>query len=110
MSKNLLNDFYPISNTMCDCPSGIWQVGMVVKLTEHLAAAKSGDRERESKLINRLGQLRRNTSSLNTLNTTLVDVVKQSADFLRSTGRSVNFAHEDPRYWITARDGKTPRW
>ncbi len=39
----------------------------------------------------------------------LLDIVKKSVVFLRSTGRKIDLGNKDPRYWITTRDGR-PRW
>lgn len=105
-----VDSFYPLSKTIQDCPGGMWQIGMVIKIEEHLTAAQAGDRVRESKLINRLGQIRRNVSSFNILNDNLKEVIVKSSIWLRSVGRNVDFKNEDPCYWITARDGKSPRW
>lgn len=106
---NKVDQFYPISETMTKAPTGMWQLSMSVKLLEHLEAAKRGDRERESRLINRLGQIRR-CVEFNCLTDNLKEVIGQAVEWLRSIGRTVNFKTEDPAMWITARDGKTPRW
>lgn len=110
MQKERVDDFYPISQTIVQGQSIMWQLGFLVKINDHLAAAKRGDRERESKLINRLGQLRRSTSSLDVLNDDLKDAVKEAVTWLRSTGRSVNFGHDNPGMWVTLRDGRSPRF
>lgn len=83
---------------------------MLMKITQHLHLSKKGDRESESKLINRLGQIRRHVVTVNDLSPDLLKVFKESVEYLRSVGRTVNFTAEDPGYWITARDGKTPRF
>ena len=104
------NEFYPESEIMRECPHGMWQAGMVVKIDGHLKKARAGAREAESKLINRIGQLRRCVEHFTVLQYMLQDSVKEAVEWLRSTGRRVDFSAEDPRYWITARDGKSPRW
>ncbi len=104
-----VDDFYPLSDAMRKCPHGMWQVGMVVKLSDHLANAKAGSKDSESRLCNRLGQLRRNVE-FSCLQTALVEAVTEAITWLRSTGRTVDFKQEDPTRWITTRDGKTPRW
>ena len=108
MSK--IDEFYPESTVMAAQPDGMWQLGLVMKLEEHLAKARRGNRLYESKLINRIGQLRRCTRHFDQLQTPLQDKVKEAVTWIRSTGRTVNFDADDPRYWITARDGKSPRW
>lgn len=104
------DELYPVSETMQNTGSPFWQIQMDAKLSGHLANAKNGDRNSESKLVNRLGQMRRNVPTLSLLNESLADTVKECVDWVRTTGRKVDFANQDPRYWITARDGKTPRW
>jgi hypothetical protein len=85
------------------------QIGWTLKIREHLTLAKAGDRERESRLCNRLGSLRRSSPSFDELTEHLKDVVKEAVTFLRSQGRKVDFKHSDPACWITMRDGR-PRW
>ena len=104
------DDFYPVSRTMQEAPHGLWQIGMACKIASHLANARRGDRLSESKLINRIGQLRRCVDHFDNLGLVLQDVVKESIAWIRTTGRTVNFSADDPRYWVTARDGKSPRW
>lgn len=106
---NKLDEFYPVSNAMTNFAEGMWQVGMIVKLADHLANAKKGNKESESKLCNRLGQLRRNVK-FEGLTEDLRLAIKEASDWLRSTGRSVDFRHTNPGMWITARDGRTPRF
>lgn len=107
---NAFDEFYPVSQTMSSGSAGMWEIGMTVKLAEHLAAAQRGDRERESKLINRLGQMRRNVASFDKLSDNVKEEVAKSVTWLRSVGRKVDFSNTNPAFWITARDGKTPRW
>jgi hypothetical protein len=99
--------FYPISETIKT--SAIWQISMLVKLETHLQNAQNGNRLAESKLINRIGQIRRNVESFNSLNSDLQDVIKRSVEWLRTTGRTVDLKNENPALWITMRDG-SPRW
>lgn len=88
---------------------GMWQLGMVIKMRDHLSEAKKGDTDRERKLITRLGQTRRFVKDMDLLSDDLLDIVKKSVVFLRSTGRKIDLGNKDPRYWITTRDGR-PRW
>ena len=108
MSK--FDEFYPESTVMAAQPGGLWQLGMVYKIEGHLAKARMGDRLYESRLVNRIGQLRRCVDHFDQMMPALQDKVREAVAWIRSTGRTVNFAADDPRYWITARDGKSPRW
>lgn len=103
---NKLDLFYPISETMSS--GGIWEIGMVVKLAGHRQMAKSGDLERESRLVNRLGQLRRNCEYMDMSNN-LKEEINESVAYLRSVGRKVDFSKKNPAEWITTRKGN-PRW
>lgn len=103
-----IDHFYPVSGTMMAMPGGLWQIGMVVKLETHLQSARNGNRDSESRLVNRIGQLRRNVP-FNQLSESLLDVVKKSAEWLRSTGRQIDLKNSEPALWITQRDG-SPRW
>lgn len=106
----MFDKFYPVSETIRNNAGEMWQVGLTIKIQDHLNTARQGDRERESRLINRLGQLRRNMSSPDDLSPDLRSVIKEAVSWLRSTGRKVDFSDPDPRFWVTARDGKSPRW
>jgi len=107
--QNEIDIFYPMSATM-QSSGFVWEIQMILKLEDHLRAAMAGDRERESKLINRLGQIRRNIPHFSDLLDNLQDVIKRSVEWLRSIGRKVDFQHPNPAMWISARDGKSPRW
>lgn len=102
------DSFYPVSQTMVDCPQGLWQVGMMAKLAEHLKAAERGDRDRESRLVNRLGQLRRCVES-SYIRDGLKEQIVAAVDWLRNNGRTVDFSATDPARWISQRGG-APRW
>lgn len=108
MNKKAYDEFYAPSSSIGK--SGVWEISMLLKISEHLEAARSGNRESESKLINRLGQVRRHITNFNNLSENLMEVFKEAVEWLRSTGRTVDFKAKDPGYWITARDGKTPRF
>lgn len=102
------DEFYPVSDSIGK--SGFWHIGMLLKIEGHLNSARNGNRESESKLINRLGQLRRHISSFNELTPDLKAAVKEAVEWIRTTGRAVDFTASNPGSWITARDGKTPRF
>ena len=97
--------FYPI----LDLESPFTQMGLMIKIRNHLHAARRGDRERESRLINRLGSLRRSSKSFNGLTLDLQATVKDAVKFLRAVGRKVDFKNPDPALWITTRSGQA-RW
>lgn len=104
----MLDEFYPVSETIRAQPRGMWVHSMEFKLREHPAAAAGGSRDSESRLINRLGQLRRNCPG--SLPDELLPLVKEVVGFLRKVGRKVDLVNPDPRFWVTARDGRSPRW
>lgn len=101
------NEFYPVCNSINT--TIFWPVGFLLKIEGHLTSAKNGNREAESKLCNRIGQLRRHISSVNDLPEDLQAAVKESVDWLRSQGRVIKLGSKDPREWISARGGM-PRW
>ncbi len=101
------NEFYPHSNSIHT--SALWSIGFLLKIEGHLASAKNGNKEAESKLCNRIGQLRRHIASVEDLPEDLRAAVKESVDWLRNQGRVVKLGSADPREWISARGG-TPRW
>ena len=107
-SQQQLDMFYPASQTMLNAPQGMWQLGMAIKLSEHLAAAKLGDRDRESRLVNRLGQIRRCVEKPD-ISAVLTDEMVKACRWLRSQGRTVDMGNHDPRLWISQRGG-APRW
>ena len=49
--QSVFDSFYPVSQTMVNCPQGLWQFGMMVKLAEHLKAAKQGDRNEQLTIV-----------------------------------------------------------
>ena len=104
-SQQEVDMFYPILNL----ESPFTQMGLMAKIRNHLHAARRGDRERESRLINRLGSLRRSSASFNGLTLDLQTAVKDAVKFLRSEGRKVDFKNPDPALWITTRSGQA-RW
>lgn len=103
-----IDRFYPVSDTMTNTPMGMWQIGMVIKLEDHLQNAKNGNLDSESRLVNRIGQLRRNVP-VEHLSENLRDVVSKAVAWLKTTGRIVDLTNPDPALWITQRGG-APRW
>ena len=103
-----LDTFYPASQTMLNAPQGMWQLGMAIKLSEHLAAAKLGDRDRESRLVNRLGQIRRCVEKPD-ISAVLADEMVKACRWLQSQGRKFDFKNDNPAKWISQRGG-APRW
>jgi hypothetical protein len=89
--------------------SPLKEMGLTLRITEHLAFAKTGNMDRERRLIQRLGELRSCNKPFSQLCDDLQKAVKDAVMFLRSTGREVNFTHPNAAMWITTRDGR-PRW
>ena len=104
----MLDEFYPESEVMAR-GIGMWVAGFEFKIQEHLRKAKAGDRVAESKLCNRMGQLCRHHKDLTLFPESTLVALKEVANWLRSTGRKVDFSNPDPRFWITTRSGN-PRW
>lgn len=102
------DDFYTVSTTMKEAPQGMWQMGINGVILTHLENAKDGCRESESRLINRIGQIKRNVP-FEVLNSDLKNTLKIAVEWLRTTGRKVDLNNPDPSLWITKRDG-SPRW
>lgn len=108
---NRIEKFYPVSKTIVTMPDGMWQVGATLRIRDHLKNAKSGIKESETRLCNKLGTIRRSIGySFKSISPDLLTAIKESSDWLRTTGRNVDFASDDPRKWITARDGVSPRF
>lgn len=103
----MIEEFYPINENM-KLSQGIWQMSAVMKLKRNLEAAKKGDIDAERRIMYRLGSIRRFVD-FKELDASLVETIKECANYLRSMGRKVDFNNNDPRYWITKRDG-SPRW
>jgi len=103
------DSFYPESDTIRNCPGGLWCISLLLKMESYLQKAKNGDSDAESRLCNRIGQLRRHFPSFNQLPGELGRVTKESVDWLRSVGRVVNLKSENPIDWISIRGGG-PRW
>lgn len=104
-----IDKFYPKS-FIFQFSGRFWEGKMIRKLSDHLTAAKEGDRVRESRLINRIGQIRRNVKDTSKLSTDMKSMIAESIEWLEKVGRKVDFKNPNPALWITARDGKTPRW
>jgi len=101
------DEFYPESNSIknMDGKLGV-ALSLRLKLIRHLNNAKAGDMNAESKLVNRIGQLRRNRPSMPH---NLTAELKQAVEYLRSVGRVINLKGDDPSLWISMRGG-APRW
>lgn len=102
------NATYPVCETMRSFLAVRWQTGVCVILDGLLREAKLGDRECETRLVNKIGQLKRNTNFTD-LNDELKGLVKESVDWLKTTGRVVDLNNKNPSLWISKRDG-SPRW
>lgn len=99
-------EFYPYSETLKRGGMGA-VLSMKQKLIGHLIAAKSGCMVSESKLANRVGQIRRVFPGKcpETYRAEMTDAI----EYLRSVGRKVKLESADPRFWISRRGGG-PRW
>jgi len=84
-------------------------IGFQSKIIGHMTAAIAGDLERESRLCNRVGQVRATFSHFQDVPLGVQDVMKEAIEYLKSVGRKVDFKNPDPSMWITTRDGR-PRW
>lgn len=100
------DQFYPKINN----PEGLGKImGLVVKIRSHLEAAKNGDRERESRLCNRIGQTRATWENFTDMPLEVQEVITESVSYLRSVGRKFDFVNPDPAWWISTRGGNR-RW
>ena len=96
------DDFYPLE--VCQG----WSISNLQwYIVEPYQKSRNGDRGAESELCNRLGTLRRVFPEK--MPAFLKDQLKDAVEWLRYLGRTVDFRKEDPRDWISQRDG-TPRW
>ena len=102
-----LDDFYPISQVMSNPDSLMWTLGWEIWVREYLRAAKNGSRSSESKLVNRLGQVRRCLPMLK--GHQIEPLFLEAVAWLRTTGRIVDLSNADPGRWISTREGK-PRF
>jgi transketolase C-terminal domain/subunit len=103
---NKVDEYYPIDNDVKIYP--VREMGYIMKINNHLQNAKLGDKIAESKLCNRLGTLRRSIE-IKDVSPDLQDAIKEAVAWLRTTGRKVDFANQDPALWITTRSGN-PRF
>ena len=104
-----LDKHYPVNDRFASNPQGIWQSALATILSVHLKMAKLGERDSEERLIDRLGEIHRSVSPA-FYTEELAEAINDVIDWLRSTGRVVNFAKLDPRHWVTERDGIQYRW
>jgi hypothetical protein len=85
-------------------------MGYLIKIAGHLRAARLGDRDAESKLINRLGELRAAFNSKEDFirwakQSQLDEVLPEAFHWLKSVGRVVNLSATDQSCWISCRGG-----
>jgi hypothetical protein len=107
----MIDSFYPFSENVKLAATGqtIGLAGLVLKLRNHMRNAQAGDRDAESRLVNRIGQIRRSVPQIGEIQPEVRDMLKECVVFLRSVGRSVKLDESDPARWITQRGG-SPRW
>ena len=76
------------------------------RLKFRLGEARKGDAKSESKLINRLCDVRASIAHFPTLPRDLREVIEEVVAYLRSVGRTITFGSNDPTLWVSARDGR----
>ncbi len=109
-SSDRIEKFYPRSASIANMANTMTQIQLEMKLRGHIQAAQGGDRERESRLINRIGQIRREfPNGLAAVPERIRTVMREAVEWLRSVGRVTDFKNPDARYWISQRGG-APRW
>ena len=108
-NKNI-DSFYPHNKAVAGGSFGV-MLNLHASIRQHLQLAINGNRERESKLCNKIGQIRRAhpDKKFQELPDFIIGIVMESVIFLRSTGRKIDLGSDDPRRWISQRDG-SPRW
>jgi hypothetical protein len=112
--KDRFDSFYPISESLKI--DGLAWVDMLSKLSNHRinaerALAEGRDPgEYESKLINRIGQIRRMKPEGKGLSHDILEEIKLGIKYLKSRGRKIDLENENPAHWISNRDGTGPRW
>jgi len=84
-------------------------VDWLLQCAENLRLTSAGDKARESRLVNQLGQLRASVADFDSLPHSVQQMVRAVVLYLRSTGRIVDLGNQDARFWVTRRDG-SPRW
>ncbi len=103
--------FYAIDRLTASAARGesLAVIALERKLREHLAAAVLGSRERESRLVNRIGQIRRSVPRMSLLDPAIKQILKEAKEWLAAVGRVIDLGSDDPREWISQRGGQ-PRW
>lgn len=85
-------------------------LALVIEIAKLLEKSKAGDKDAESALCNKVGAARRSLETPEVATPLVKQMLKDSIDHLRGTGRKVNLKLENPALWITMRDGSSPRW
>jgi len=80
-------------------------LGLRQRIVANLASARGGDRDAESRLVTRIGEVRATWRTFNEVPDFLQDAVKEAVTFLRQVGRKIDFKSADPGCWVSGRDG-----
>lgn len=80
----------------------------VERMMFRLGEAKKGDKKSESKLINRLCDVRASIDNLSKVPQNLREMILMTTRYLMSIGRKVDLRPEqtDPKLWVSARGGQ----
>ncbi len=79
------------------------------KIYDYMGKAQRGDRDAESMLCAWIGSIRKTQPTFESLPQVLQEAIRQGGKYLLSVGRVLNLRSENPRDWISQRDG-SPRW
>lgn len=102
-TDKFVDEFYPMFEKDIGSMAGL---GLAQRIQLHLDNAKNGDRLAESKLMNRIGQVKR-SFSFDEVPVDIQDLIKEAVEYLRSTGRKVNLGSSNPEEWFTTRSGQS---
>ncbi len=108
-----IDEFYPASHSLKRMREGKGvervRAATIRRLAERVL---KGDRSAEANLCKEVGQIRRHFPEWwkgERSHTELREAVSEAVDALREVGRKVDLRSDDPREWVSARDGG-PRW
>ncbi len=108
-----LDEFYPPSLTLRCMREGKGVEGVYANTLRRLSdRTRIGDYQGEVNLARMVGQIRRHFPEWwegDRSHDELREALSEAVDALREVGRKVNLRSDDPREWVSARDGG-PRW
>lgn len=107
----MLDEFYPMTDSLKSAVLGntVGTLGLEQRLRSHLSKAVLGDRAAESRLVNRVGQIRRCAGTIDRLDPGIRQAMRESVAWLRVVGRECDLSSPDPAKWVSKRGG-APRW